>query len=135
MPETMAAPAADATGQGKAWNVVLWVLQIGASLMFFAAGGPKLLGDPQMVGVFETIGLGQWFRYATGGIEVLSALLLLIPRLAGVGALLLVGVMVGAVITHLLVVHSSPAIPLALLVVVAVIAWGRRDRTLRLLGR
>jgi putative oxidoreductase len=135
MPETMAAPSADATGQRKAWNVVLWVLQIGAALMFFAAGGPKLLGDPQMVGVFETIGLGQWFRYATGGIEVLSALLLLIPRLAGVGALLLVGVMVGAVLTHLLVVHSSPAIPLTLLVVVAVIAWGRRDRTLRLLGR
>ena len=45
--------------------------------------------------MFETIGVGQWFRYVTGAIEFASAVLLLTPRFAGVGALLLVPTMVG----------------------------------------
>jgi putative oxidoreductase len=43
-----------------------------------------------MVETFDKIGIGQWFRYVTGGIEVASAVLLLSPRLTPVGAALLV---------------------------------------------
>jgi len=120
---------------GKAMNIVLWVLQIGAAAMFLMAGFSKLSGAPQMVDMFSVIGLGQWFRYLTGSMEVIGALMLLIPRLSGVGALLLVCVMIGAVITHLFVIGGSPVMAIVLLVVSAIIAWGRRDRTLRLLGR
>ena len=76
-------------------NVGLWILQIGAAGMFVMVGFFKLSGDPQMVGLFDAIGLGQWFRYVTGSFEVLGAIFLLIPRLSGVGALLLVGTMLG----------------------------------------
>ena len=38
----------------------------------------KLSGDPRMVGLFDAIGVGQWFRYVTGSLEVLGAILLLI---------------------------------------------------------
>jgi DoxX-like family len=62
---------------GKVFNIILWVLQIAAAAMFLFAGAPKLLGAPQVVAVFETIGFGQWFRYLTGGLEVLCAILLL----------------------------------------------------------
>ena len=119
---------------GRVGNVALWVLQIGAAAMFFMAGGMKLSGAPDMVAMFEVLG-GQWFRYVTGGVEVLGAALLLVPRLAGVGALLLAATMVGAIFTHVAVIGGSFAIPLVLLVVTATIAWGRRERTLRLLGR
>ena len=67
--------------------------------MFLMAGGNKLAGNPQMVGMFETIGLGQWFRYLTGSLEVIGAVLLIVPALSGVGGLLLTGVMFGAVAT------------------------------------
>src|SRR5438477_7364341 len=70
---------------GKIINVVLWILQIGAAGMFLMAGFFKLSGDPRMVGMFEAIGFGQWFRYLTGSLEVLAAVLLLIPWLSGVG--------------------------------------------------
>ena len=93
---------------GKIMNVGLWILQIGAAGMFLMVGFFKLSGDPRMVGLFDAIGLGQWFRYVTGSLEVLGAILLLIPRLSGLGALLLVGVMLGAVPTHLFVVGGSP---------------------------
>lgn len=119
----------------RARKVALWVLQIAAAAVLGMAGFAKLTADPGMVGLFDAIGIGQWFRYLTGVLEVSGAVLLLIPRVAGVGALMLAPVMVGAVLTHLFVVGGSPAMPLALLAVVAIVAYARRERTMRLLGR
>src|SRR5580765_6353092 len=113
---------------GKILNVCLWILQIAAAAMFLMAGFAKLSGDPQMVVMFDAIGLGQWFRYLTGSFEVLGAILLLIPRLSGLGGLLLVGVMSGAVATHLFIIGGSPLMAIILLIVVGIIAWGRRQR-------
>jgi putative oxidoreductase len=118
---------------GKIMNVGLWILQIGAAGMFLMVGFFKVTGDPQMVGLFDAIGLGQWFRYVTGSLEVLGAVLLLIPRLSGLGALLLMGVMIGAVPTHLFVVGGSPLLAITLLIVTGIVAWGRRQRTMNLL--
>src|SRR4029077_5887671 len=116
----------------KIINVGLWILQIAAAGMFLMVGFLKLSGNPQLVGLFQAIGLGPWFRYLTGTLEVLCAILLLIPRTSGLGALMLVGVMVGAVITHLFIVGGSPLIAIILLIVTGVVAWGRRRRTMNL---
>jgi uncharacterized membrane protein YphA (DoxX/SURF4 family) len=118
---------------GKIINVVLWVLQIGAAGMFLMVGFLKLSGNPQLVGLFEAIGLGQWFRYLTGSLEVGGAILLLIPRTSGFAALMLAGVMVGAVITHAFIVGGSPLGATILLIVTGLIAWGRRQRTMSLI--
>ena len=118
---------------GKIMNVVLWVLQIGAAGMFLMAGFLKLSGNEQMVGLFEKIGVGQWFRYLTGALEVAGAILLLLPRTSGLGALMLAGVMAGAVLTHVFIVGGSPLMAIILLVVTGVVAWGRRQRTMNLL--
>ena len=119
--------------RGKIVNLALWVLQIAAAGMFLMVGFLKLSGDAQLVGLFEAIGLGQWFRYLTGTLEVTGAILLLIPRTSGLAALMLVGVMAGAVITHLFIVGGSPLLAIILLVVTGVVAWGRRHRTISLL--
>jgi putative oxidoreductase len=114
----------------KIVNVVLWLLQIGAAGMFLMVGFLKLSGNPQLVGLFEAIGLGQWFRYLTGGLEVAGAILLLIPRTSGLGALMLAGIMICAVVTHVFIVGGSPLGAIILLVVTGVVAWGRRQRTI-----
>ncbi|HXI94392.1 MAG TPA: DoxX family protein [Blastocatellia bacterium] len=119
---------------GKFVNVMLWVLQIAAAGMFLMVGFLKLSGNAQLVGLFEAIGLGQWFRYLTGTLEVAGAFLLLIPRTSGFGALMLAGVMIGAVVTHLFIVGGSPLMAVILLVVTGVVAWGRRQRTMDLLS-
>ena len=135
MPRTMiAASRFGSASTGKIINVGLWILQIGAAGMFLMVGFLKLSGDPQMVGLFDAIGLGQWFRYVTGSLEVLGAILLLVPRLSGLDALLLVGVMLGAVPTHLFVVGGSPLPAIILLIVTGVVAWGRRQRTMNVLA-
>jgi putative oxidoreductase len=80
--------------------------------------------------MFETIGVGQWFRYLTGALEVAGAILLLIPRTSGLGAFMLAAVMAGAVMTHLFIIGGSPLIAITLLVVTGVVSWGRRQRTM-----
>jgi hypothetical protein len=102
--------------------------------MFLFAGSLKLTGAEPMVQAFDAIGVGQWFRYVTGGIEVVAALLLLVPRLALFGALLLVPTMIGAVLTHLFIVGGSAAVPAVLLVATSAIAWLRRPQILALLA-
>ena len=119
---------------GKIMNFVLWILQIGAAGMFLMAGFSKLSGDPRMVGLFDSIGFGQWFRYLTGSLEILAVVLLLIPRLSGLGALLLVGVMIGAVMIHLFIIGGSPVPAVIFLIVTGAIVWGRRKQTLDILA-
>ena len=109
----------------KAFNIVLWMLQILAAVMFLYVGLLKLFSAPMLVQGFAIIGLGPWFRYFTGAVEVGSAALLLTPRLAAVGAALLTCTMIGAVIAHLTRLHSSPAVPLVLLVACVIIMCGR----------
>jgi putative oxidoreductase len=106
-------------------NIVLWVIQIGLAGMFIMTGWSKLTGAPAMVGLFDAVGLGQWFRYATGAIEVGSGILLLIPGLAAIAAILLGCTMVGAIITHLTILHNSPIMPVGLLIGAVVVLWGR----------
>jgi hypothetical protein len=93
----------------------------------------KLSGNEQMAQMFDVIGIGQWFRYATGFIEFGSAILLLLPAFSGIGALLLVPTMIGAILTHLFIIGGSPTLPVGLLVAMSIVAWGRRERTLRLI--
>jgi putative oxidoreductase len=79
-----------------------------------------------MVAAFEKVGVGQWFRYLTGTLEVIGAIGLLIPRFAFFAALLLVVVMIGAVISHLTVLGGSPVSPIVLLVLCGTIAYLRK---------
>ena len=120
---------------GRLRNAGLWALQIAGAAMFFMAGTSKLTGAENMIQVFAAVGLGQWLRYVTGILEVLGAAALLVPNFAGLAALWLTALMVAAVIAHLTVLGGSPAIPLALLIAMAIVAWGRRERTARLLRR
>jgi putative oxidoreductase len=109
----------------RALTVVLWTLQIVSAALFLFSGTLKLSGVPMMVQMFGAIGLGQWFRYFTGGLEVISAVLLLVPSLARFGALAMAVTMVGAILTHLFIIGGNPAVPVALLAATTTIAWFR----------
>jgi putative oxidoreductase len=112
--------------QRKYANVALWVLQALLALAFLGAASGKLLGKPEMVALFEAVGLGQWFRYVTGLMELTGALLIVVPRTKFFGAVLLSTVMVGAVLTHLFILHNAPTAAAVLLVLAGVVAWARR---------
>ena len=114
-----------AATRGRVFSITLWGLQIVLALQFVLSGFLKLGGSQDMVSMFTTIGVGQWLRYLIGTIEIAGAIGLLIPRLSGLAALGLVGLMIGATATNLFIINSSPWFPLGLLLVCALIAWGR----------
>jgi uncharacterized membrane protein YphA (DoxX/SURF4 family) len=113
------------SGKRRALTVMLWTLQIVSAALFLFSGTLKLSGAPMMVQMFGAIGLGQWFRYFTGGLEVISAVLLLVPSLARFGAFAMAVTMVGAILTHLFIIGGNPAVPVALLAATTTIAWAR----------
>jgi uncharacterized membrane protein YphA (DoxX/SURF4 family) len=115
-------PAASSKGR----LISLWILSGLVALVFLAAGGGKLAGTAVMVDLFAKVGLGQWFRYFTGLLEVAGGIGLLFPRYAFYAASLLSIVMVGAIIAHVTVLGGSPAPPLVLLVLSGIIAYLRK---------
>jgi putative oxidoreductase len=135
----MTAHAATATSTPtRRRTVVLWTLQVLLALMFIvASAAPKFAGEAYAVAIFEQIGAGQWFRYVVGALELAGGVGLLVPRLAGLAALGLVGLMIGAGYTQVVVLQNPVFVitPIILGVLAAVVAWGRRDSIARLLGR
>jgi putative oxidoreductase len=109
-------------------SVSLWIVRGLLAFVFLGAGGAKLYGVPVMVEEFGHMGFGQWFRYFTGSLEVLGALLILLPSLAAFGALLLICIMIGATIMHLLVIGGSAVPALVLLALSAIVAIARREQ-------
>ncbi len=112
--------------RSRAATVTLWMVQIALAGLFLMAGASKLFGAAPMVALFDAIGIGQWFRYVTGLVEVGAGIALLVPSAAVFGALVLVPTMIGAIVTQLFIVHASPVPPAVLLVGAAVVLWARR---------
>jgi putative oxidoreductase len=116
-------------------RIFLTTIRVLVAAAFILFGTLKLIGVPMMVAVFDHVGFGQWFRYVTGAIEVIGAILLLTPRFVGAAALMLSATMVGAILSHFTVVPGSSVPAMVLLVLCAVIAWSYRNGTLALLGK
>ena len=108
----------------------IWALRIVLAIAFLFFGLMKFQDRSPYVTIFEQIGFGQWFRYVTGVIEIAGAVLLLAPRATPIAVLLLAPTMVGALLTHVLVIGPQPAsvVVLLLLFGVLVVGWSQRRR-------
>lgn len=109
-------------------SAALWTLKGLLAVAFLSAGGAKIYGVPMMVENFEHIGFGQWFRYLTGALEVVGAIVILMPSLAAFGGVLLSCIMVGAIATHLLLIGGSEVPAIILLVLSATVVVAHRDQ-------
>lgn len=115
--------------QGNGQKYGLLGLKVVAGLAFLAAGLAKLTGAEMMVGTFDAIGAGQWFRHVTGLIEVVAAILLFVPGRQAIGAGLLVCTMVGAILAHILVLGADTMLPAVILLAISgLIAYTHRDQ-------
>ena len=86
-----------------------WGIRIGIAVFFLIFGAEKFSSDPHSswVGLFREIGLGAWFQYFTGLVEIAGAVLVLIPPTATAGLLLLACTMAGGAFIHLVVLHHG----------------------------
>jgi putative oxidoreductase len=91
----------------RAMSIGVWVLRGLVALLFLMAAAMKLSGQPMMVAEFDKVGFGQWFRYFTAAMELLGAVIVLIPRYSPLGALVLLAVDVGAFVAQVTVLHMD----------------------------
>ncbi|UWU24258.1 DoxX family protein (plasmid) [Rhizobium sp. CB3060] len=90
------------------WKTTLWVLRGLMGFVFIATGMMKLLATPMMIEDFNRLGLGLWFMYLTGALEVVGGAGVLVPRVSPWAALLLlVPIDIGAFATQLTVFHHD----------------------------
>ena len=84
-----------------------WLPRLAVVFGFLIIGATKFSGGRgEWYRIFERIGLDQWFRYFTGGMQVLGALLLLTRRTRTAGAAMLACTMIGAMFVDIFIVHA-----------------------------
>jgi len=103
-----------------------WILRVLLAALFAIQAIVKLSGSAVWISRFHAWGYPDHFYLAVGMAELLGAILLLIPKLAKFGALLLIVVMIGATATHFL--HHEPQVvtTLVLVALLSVILYLRR---------
>jgi hypothetical protein len=103
--------------------------------VFVFAAIPKITADPMAVAGFAMMGIGPAGMLTIGLLELAGAIAMFIPRLTGLAALCQVALMIGAVTTTLAYFGPSMvAMPAAVLVAVAIIAYARRRSTVELIA-
>jgi putative oxidoreductase len=109
-------------------TIALWILRILMAALFLFASYMKLSGNPMMVDEFNTIGLGQWFRYLTGALELAGGIAILVPPVSMFAAIVLLAVDVGAFITQVAVLHGDWIHTVVIGAILATVIYLQRDR-------
>ena len=82
-------------------TTVSWILQLVAAAILFQTLFFKFTGAEESVYIFTTLGLEPWGRIGSGVAELIACILLLVPRTVPLGAILALGVISGAIVSHL----------------------------------
>lgn len=79
------------------------VLRVVAALIMLQTLYFKFTGAEESVYIFTTVGIEPWGRIGTGVAELIASILLLIPGTIVLGAAMAIGIMAGAIATHLFI--------------------------------
>jgi uncharacterized membrane protein YphA (DoxX/SURF4 family) len=89
----------------KNQKVISWIFQIVAAVILLQTLFFKFTGAEESIRIFTTLGAEPWGRIGSGVMELAAGILLLIPSTAAIGAILALGVMCGAIFSHLTVLE------------------------------
>ena len=87
-------------------TIAIWMLRILAALILLQTLYFKFTMHPQSVELFTKLGMEPWGRIGTGIFELIASILILYPRTTGIGAILGVGLMAGAIFLHIKVITA-----------------------------
>ncbi|HEY7190018.1 MAG TPA: hypothetical protein VH436_25870 [Vicinamibacterales bacterium] len=88
----------------KSWNTsvaISWLLQLVIAVILLQTLFFKFTGAAESVYIFSTLGAEPWGRIGSGIVELIAAILLLVPATVTVGAGIALVVIVGAIMSHL----------------------------------
>jgi len=108
--------------------VTSWALQILTAGILFQTLFFKFTGAEESVYIFTRVGAEPWGRIGSGVVELIATILLLVPATSALGALLCLGVISGAILSHFtvlgIVVKDDGGLLFALAVAVFVASLG-----------
>jgi uncharacterized membrane protein YphA (DoxX/SURF4 family) len=81
-------------------SVLSWALRITAAVILLQTLFFKFTAAPESVYIFTKVGAEPWGRIGSGVVELIAAILILMPRFTWLGSLLALGVMAGAILSH-----------------------------------
>lgn len=84
-------------------RTVSWILKIVAAVIMLQTLFFKFSASEESVYIFSKVGIEPWGRIATGIMELIASILLLLPGTTVFGAVLALGIMGGAIMTHLFI--------------------------------
>lgn len=84
-------------------NLLSWILRLIAAVILLQTLFFKFTGAPESVYIFTKVGAEPWGRIGSGVVELIAAILLLWPRFTWLGSILALGMMAGAILSHLTV--------------------------------
>ena len=91
------------TSHGKIENLISWACRITAAIILLQTLFFKFTAAPESVYIFTKVGLEPWGRIGSGVFELIAAILLFVPAYKWLGAALAIGVLSGAIVSHLTV--------------------------------
>jgi len=104
--------------------IASWIVRLTAAIILLQTLFFKFSGAPESVYIFTKVGLEPWGRYGSGVVELIASILLLSSCHCWLGALLALGVMAGAIMSHLtvlgIVVQDDHGLLFALAITVSV---------------
>ncbi len=84
----------------KGNSIVIWLLRLIPSIILLQTLYFKFTAAPESVYIFSTLGVEPYGRILTGILELITAILILTPRTSWLGALMGIGIMGGAILSH-----------------------------------
>lgn len=87
----------------KVRHAIDWICRLAAAAILLQTLFFKFTAAPESVYIFSTLGLEPWGRIGSGIAELIASVLLLVPATTVLGALLSLGVISGAIVSHLTV--------------------------------
>lgn len=81
-------------------KIFIWVLRLVVAIILLQTLFFKFTGAPESVYIFETLGIEPYGRIGSGIVELIASIFILIPRTTLLGAIIGLGTMTGAILSH-----------------------------------
>lgn len=84
-------------------SIFIWIVKLTAVIILLQTLYFKFTGAEESVYIFTTLGIEPYGRIGSGIVELIASILILIPRTTILGAVMGVGTMTGAILSHLFI--------------------------------
>jgi hypothetical protein len=85
-------------------NTISWILRLTVAIILLQTLYYKFTAHPDSVHIFTALGVEPWGRIGLGIVELITSILILVPNTKIIGMINSLGIILGAILSHFLVI-------------------------------